>query len=131
MFKTVSQTNVSYRGSALSTGSAGRVQGGDRLPWVRFENGSDNFASLHSLAWQAHVYGEASPQVEQACARSSLELRRFPWGEAAGKAGLARDAFYLVRPDAYVGLIATTDIAGALKEYQTRLGLVFASGMAP
>jgi hypothetical protein len=44
---------------------------------------------------------------------------------------LARDTFYLVRPDGYVGLIATTDIAGALKEYQTRLGLVFAEGMAP
>jgi len=131
MFKTVSQTNVSYRGSALSTGSAGRVQGGDRLPFVRSKDGSDNFASLRSLAWQAHIYGEAGPQAKQACTQSSLSLCQFPWSEAAGRAGLARDAFYLVRPDGYVGLIATTDIAGALKEYQTRLGLVFASGMAP
>jgi 2-polyprenyl-6-methoxyphenol hydroxylase-like FAD-dependent oxidoreductase len=128
MFKTVSQANVNYRGGALSIGSAGRVQGGDRLPWVRFEDGSDNFASLRSLDWQAHVYGEASQQTQQACAQSSLNLRQFRWSDAAGMAGLARDAFYLVRPDGYVGLAATTDIAGALKEYQARLGLVFASG---
>src|SRR5262249_45372327 len=34
MFRTVSQASVHYRGSALSQGRAGRIQGGDRLPWV-------------------------------------------------------------------------------------------------
>ena len=33
-FRTVSQTAINYRGSALSEGRAGRVHGGDRLPWV-------------------------------------------------------------------------------------------------
>jgi hypothetical protein len=54
MFLTISQTNVNYRGSALSIGSAGRVEAGDRLPWEPQDTGTDNFASLRSLDWQAH-----------------------------------------------------------------------------
>ena len=34
-FRTISQTAINYRGSALSEGRAGRVHGGDRLPWYR------------------------------------------------------------------------------------------------
>src|SRR6185503_2168312 len=33
MFRTISQTAVSYRGSSLSEGHAGTMHGGDRLPW--------------------------------------------------------------------------------------------------
>ena len=33
-FRTISQTAINYRGSALSEGRAGRVHGGDRLPWA-------------------------------------------------------------------------------------------------
>ena len=34
MFRTVSQTAVHYRAGGLNEGRAGRVRGGDRLPWV-------------------------------------------------------------------------------------------------
>ena len=34
MFLTVSQTAVNYRRGPLSHGAAGRVRGGDRLPWI-------------------------------------------------------------------------------------------------
>ena len=128
MFLTISQTNVNYRGSALAVGSAGRVEAGDRLPWVRQEDGTDNFASLRSLDWQAHVYGEVTAEIDRACERAGLSVRRFPWSEAAGKSGIARDAFYLVRPDGYVGLAATGDAPVAFRAYQARLGLVFAGG---
>jgi hypothetical protein len=53
-------------------------------------------------------------------------LLRFPWSEAAGKSGIAHDAFYLVRPDGYVGLATAGDAAAALRNYQARLGLTFA-----
>jgi 2-polyprenyl-6-methoxyphenol hydroxylase-like FAD-dependent oxidoreductase len=125
MFLTISQTNVNYRGSALGVGSAGRVQAGDRLPWVRQEDGRDNFATLRSLDWQAHVYGEAHADIERACAMAGLSLQRFPWSEVARKVGIAQDAFYLVRPDAYVGLAAVSDAPAALRAYQARLGLTF------
>src|SRR3989442_7579687 len=57
MFRTSSQTGVSYRGSRLSMGRAGRVPGGDPLPWVE---GDDNFAPLSSLRGQGHTYGGAA-----------------------------------------------------------------------
>src|SRR5439155_6213853 len=52
MFRTVSQTSITYRGSRLSEGQAGTVQGGDRLPWVTLDTNdvdTDNFAPLTSL----------------------------------------------------------------------------------
>ena len=45
-FRTISQTAINYRGSTLSEGRAGRVHGGDRLPWVLLntpDRGADNF----------------------------------------------------------------------------------------
>src|SRR4029077_7624167 len=66
MFLTVSQINVNYRDRARAVGSAGRVRAGDRLPWVGQEDGTDNFASLRSLDWQGHVYGDARNEDAQA-----------------------------------------------------------------
>src|SRR5580704_1719792 len=126
MFLTLSQTNVNYRDRGLAAGSAGRVQAGDRLPWVCQEDGTDNFASLRSLDWQAHVYGDAGIEIEHACTQAGLSLRRFPWSEAVGRTGIARNAFYLVRPDGYVGLAAVSDVADTLRAYRARFGLVFA-----
>ena len=123
MFLTISQTNVNYRGSALSAGSAGRVEAGDRLPWVPQDTGSDNFDSLRSLEWQAHVYGAVSDETERACAQAGLNLQRFPWNEAADSAGIARDAFYLIRPDGYVGLAAISGAHAALRQGAGRRGL--------
>jgi 2-polyprenyl-6-methoxyphenol hydroxylase-like FAD-dependent oxidoreductase len=45
LFRTVGQISLNYRGGPLSAGKAGRVHGGDRLPWVSV-GGQDNFASL-------------------------------------------------------------------------------------
>jgi len=123
-FRTISQTNVNYRGSDLSDGFAGSVQAGDRLPWVRGEAGCDNFAGLRSLSWQAHVYGETRREIEETCSQAGLSLQRFPWSAAAGNAGIARGAFYLVRPDGYVGL-ANPHGGTRLGDYQARFGLIF------
>jgi hypothetical protein len=122
---------VNYRSSAISVGSAGSVRAGDRLPWVRLEDGTDNFASLRSLDWQAHVYGEAHTEIERACALAALSLERFPWSEAASRAGIARDALYVVRPDGYVGLAAASDAPTALRAYQTELSLTFGEVARP
>ena len=94
------------------------------------EDGTDNFASLRSLDWQAHVYGDASIETEQACTQAGLSVRRFPWSEAAGKTGIARNAFYLVRPDGYVGLAAASDIVAELQDYQTRFNIAFAKAQS-
>ena len=118
MFRTVSQTAVNYRNSSLSEGRAGEVHGGDRLPWVKSDlNGSDNFAKLTSLAWQVHIYGESNSEIRKLCDERGLPLHVFPWGPEAGRAGLRRNAVYLLRPDGYVALADGEARAAAVAPY--------------
>lgn len=115
-FRTVSQTAISYRGSPLSRGSAGGVQGGDRLPWVQAD-GSNNYASLTAIGWQVHVYGAAKPALATWCEQQRIPLHVFPWHGEHGAAGFARDAFYLLRPDTYVALADASGAVDALDRY--------------
>ena len=118
MFRTISQIAIHYRGSGLSEGRAGAVHGGDRLPWVPpSQNGSDNFAPLTALNWQVHVYGEATDATRSACDERKLPLRVFPWRPEARRAGLLRDAVYLVRPDGYVALANAEGSGAAITSY--------------
>jgi 2-polyprenyl-6-methoxyphenol hydroxylase-like FAD-dependent oxidoreductase len=121
LFRTVSQTAITYRGSGLSEGDTGDVQGGDRLPWVVLDPGSglDNFSPLSSIDWQVHVYGEALPATRAACAERQLALHEFAWQPAMANAGLHRDALYLVRPDGYVALASSEQSVVRLTQYLT------------
>src|SRR5262249_19179357 len=119
-FRTVSQINVNYRGSALSEGKAGDVVAGDRLPWVR-TNGSDNFATLTSLRWQVHVYGRVPTGLEAACSELGIELCEFEWNDATSNAGLRESALYLIRPDGYVGLADTSIDVARFRSYLERV----------
>ncbi|HEY3821173.1 MAG TPA: FAD-dependent monooxygenase [Polyangiaceae bacterium] len=127
LFKTVSQTLIHYRSGPLSEGKAGRVHGGDRLPWVAPDvpGGADNFAPLASLSWQAHVYGEAPTELTAMCARRGLPLHVFPWSGKTAATGFARNAVYLVRPDGYVGLADASGSVATLEKYADRRGLRF------
>jgi 2-polyprenyl-6-methoxyphenol hydroxylase-like FAD-dependent oxidoreductase len=119
-FRTVSQTAINYRGSALSEGRAGRVHGGDRLPWVPLDTsgrGADNFTPLMSLEWQVHIYGNAVPKIRAVCAQHHLALHEFGWQPAMARAGLRRDALYLLRPDGYVALAAPEQSAPTVTDY--------------
>ena len=117
LFRIVSQIRVSYRRSLLSEGQAGRVHGGDRLPWVPGEGGADNFDALRSIGWQTHVYGDADPALRDTCAERGLPLKVFRPEPQAEAAGLARDAAYLVRPDGYVALAAADDAPARIRRY--------------
>ena len=121
MFRTVSQTTINYRESALSEGRAGSVHGGDRLPWIDSE--PDNFTSLQSLEWQVHVYGTATRKLAATCASRRLQLQVFPWSESAKRAGFARDASYLVRPDGHVALADPLQSPARLEQYRDRHGM--------
>ncbi len=103
MFRTVSQTRISYCDCDLNGGKAGGIRGGDRLPWIPANDG-DNFAALQSLDWQVHVYGDANPQFVGAAEQLGLSCHQFDWNQAAQEAGVGRSAAYLVRPDGYVAL---------------------------
>ena len=122
LFRTLSQTTIHYPDSPLSEGTAGRVHGGDRLPWTG-RGGPDNFAVLQSLDWQVHVYGAASAALRDTCGRLDLALHAFEWSKPAADAGLLRDACYLIRPDGHVGLADAAQDVDRLAAYVRRLAL--------
>ena len=118
MFRTISQTAIHYRGSSLSAGRAGDVHGGDRLPWVPANpKDLDNFTPLMALTWQVHVYGDATGETQSACVERKLPLHVFPWRPEMDRAGLRRNAVYLVRPDGYVGLADASGSGAAITAY--------------
>jgi 2-polyprenyl-6-methoxyphenol hydroxylase-like FAD-dependent oxidoreductase len=123
LFRTVSQTGIKYRESALSEGAAGAVHGGDRLPWARTESGADNFASLAPPAWRVHVYGEPREGLAEACAALGLPLDVFAWRPEIRRSGLMRGALYLIRPDGYVALVDPEADPARLGRYFMARGL--------
>ncbi len=76
------------------------------MPWVGPEGGrgDDNFTPLASLDWQVHVYGVPAPRLEAICAERGLPLHVYSWRARMADAGLAPDAYYLLRSDGYVAL---------------------------
>jgi 2-polyprenyl-6-methoxyphenol hydroxylase-like FAD-dependent oxidoreductase len=122
LFRTVSQIMLNYRDGPLSTGTAGHVHGGDRLPWADGAGG-DNFTPLADPVWQVHVYGSIRPALATWCADHQLPLHRFDWSSEHETAGLARDAVYLVRPDTYVALVDTAGTPEAIERYFAHHGL--------
>jgi len=123
-FRTVSQISVNYRDSALSRGAAGKLHGGDRLPWVKIGQGEqDNFAALTSMDWQIHVYGHATLELRTLADGRKIPLHAFPWGAGMRHAGLRRDAVYLIRPDGYIGLVDSAGSATAIGTYLSEKNL--------
>jgi 2-polyprenyl-6-methoxyphenol hydroxylase-like FAD-dependent oxidoreductase len=122
LFRTVSQVMLNYRGGPLSRGTAGHVQGGDRLPWVRID-GADNFASLASMEWQVHVYGSPSAELTVWCRDHNVPLQVFDWRAEYDTVGFARDALYLLRPDSYVALADASGTPNAVARYFDDLGI--------
>lgn len=122
LFRILSQTQLNYRGGPLSRGKAGRVDGGDRLPWVLVK-GLDNYAPLAAITWQVHVYGAASGELKQWCATRHVPLHVFPWTEEHTAAGLAIDAAYLLRPDTYVAVAALEQAPDVFDAYLADVGI--------
>jgi len=114
IFRRISQTQIAYRGSWLSQGHAHGVHAGDRLPWVAEP---DNHAPLTGSAWQAQVYGHATPDLARACSARGLDLHPVGWTAACGEAGFVQNGLYLVRPDGYLGLVDPTASVDRRKSY--------------
>ncbi|MEB0078468.1 FAD-dependent oxidoreductase [Pseudomonas sp. CCI3.2] len=120
IFRTISQVTLNYRGMPLSAGTAGKVHGGERLPWVP---GSDNFESLSRLCWQLHVYGVASEQLNAWCKERGVPLHVFQWTPAHAASGFALNALYLLRPDTYVALAELSGEPEVLDRYFDERGI--------
>jgi 2-polyprenyl-6-methoxyphenol hydroxylase-like FAD-dependent oxidoreductase len=117
LFRTLSQTAVSYRHGPLSQGRAGSIWGGDRLPWIKIQQDEDNFAPLSSRDWQVHVYGQLARDVQAVCRAQRIATHVFPWQREMARAGLYRDAVYLIRPDGYIAVADTDASPNTLADY--------------
>jgi 2-polyprenyl-6-methoxyphenol hydroxylase-like FAD-dependent oxidoreductase len=126
-FRTVSQIAIQYDESALSMGQAGKIRGGDRLPYVEIE-GTDNFSSLELLDWQIHVYGKVRHAFAQAMAQRGLQVRAFAWSKAASAAGLIKHGAYLVRPDGHNALATSRQDERDFIAYLRRWSITPTSG---
>ncbi|VVN24981.1 3-(3-hydroxy-phenyl)propionate/3-hydroxycinnamic acid hydroxylase [Pseudomonas fluorescens] len=122
VFRAVSQLTLNYRAMALSNGVAGHVHGGDRMPWAHDSEG-DNFESLKNPIWQVHVYGDTSDEMIAWCAEHHLPLQVFGWRAAFEAAGLARNGFYLLRPDTYVAIAETCSDPKVIERYFREHGI--------
>ncbi|KAL1305713.1 hypothetical protein AAFC00_007300 [Neodothiora populina] len=121
-FSRVSQIMIEYRASELSQGGkkSAKIQPGDRLPWVEFDDGTDNHAMLDLLDWQVHVYGGMSPDLRKAVDALGIVCHEYPWTREVAAKGFVRHALYLVRPDGHVGFVDTNASPEALEEYLDR-----------
>jgi 2-polyprenyl-6-methoxyphenol hydroxylase-like FAD-dependent oxidoreductase len=117
MFRAASLVASNYRRSPLSQGKAGAVRGGDRLPWLGAAAAVDNYAPLAEACWQAHVYGAPRAELDDWCDEHNLPLHVFGWRKEYERAGLARDALYLIRPDTYVALAEPEGGPAAAEKY--------------
>lgn len=100
LFETISQIRISYRDSPLSRTGANETLVGQRLPWAGAD-GMDNFASLQSLDWQIHSYGQSNSfRAEKT--EMDVPIHFYDWVPAMGQRGIARDTHVLVRPDSYI-----------------------------
>ena len=117
LFKTLSQTSISYPKSLLSAGSVGKIKAGNRLPWVKIDGGSGNYESLTTMKWQVHIYGSVSKIVQELCDKRGIKLNVFHWNEATKKAGFKENAIYVIRPDGHVGMACLESETQRIKTY--------------
>jgi 2-polyprenyl-6-methoxyphenol hydroxylase-like FAD-dependent oxidoreductase len=122
IFRTISQITLNYRGKGLDQGHAGPVYGGDRLPWVKLDEG-DNYGTLERIGWQIHVYGVARDDLKRWCEEKAVLLQAHPWREPMRQAGLRENALYLIRPDTYVALADPAQSVATVEQFFARTGI--------
>jgi hypothetical protein len=130
-FRTVSQTGIRYRHSALSQSTPlpnGAPQAGDRFPWLNVRlrpNGpvEDLFATVDDTRFNLYVFGQPAPAADALPLGDLLRVHIIPNDPVneteLSRAGIPQPSFYLVRPDGYVGLCGTDLAEEELSRYMT------------
>src|SRR5262249_24594711 len=116
-FRTVSQTGIRYRKSALSKSlnslRENAPQAGDRVPWLRVKLTAggpveDLFQKFSDLPFNLILVGQHAIPTEPPNFGGLLHAYIVPSDPANDqeleRTGIPRPSFYLVRPDGYIGL---------------------------
>jgi 2-polyprenyl-6-methoxyphenol hydroxylase-like FAD-dependent oxidoreductase len=141
-FRTISQTGIRYRESPISETAAGMPEdaprSGDRFPWLRVrlsEGGpaTDLFEEIDDTGFTLVLAGQPVPSSGLGGAGELVRTLVIPDDPENRRAlehrGIPKTAFYLVRPDGYIGLCGERLDPSALADYFTRrLGVRLAGG---
>ncbi|MES2546427.1 MAG: FAD-dependent oxidoreductase [Pseudomonadota bacterium] len=134
-FRTISQTGIHYRQSPLSQtlGSqpANAPQAGDRFPWLqlKFEaNGQveDIFQKMDDTRFTLIVVGQPIPDNMQNLDNIMTTLvipDNTHNTQELARVGIAKPAFYLLRPDGHIGLVGSHLTIAILKEFLSNTGI--------
>ena len=135
-FRTISQIGIRYPDSALSETLPGMPKGapraGDRFPWLRLVLSAggpveDLFGKLDDTRFTLIAIGQPAAPARAAPAEllRTLVVPADPANDRElARAGVPPRAFYLLRPDGYVGLAGTQFDAEAVTRYfSTHLGM--------
>jgi 2-polyprenyl-6-methoxyphenol hydroxylase-like FAD-dependent oxidoreductase len=134
-FSTVSQTGIHYRKSPLSMALDPRPdtapQAGDRFPWLKLQlepggDIADLFQALGDTQFHLLAFGQPVP-AQMPTFGGLVEVHSIPVNAhndtELARAGIPRQAFYLVRPDGHVGLCGSRLEVGPVERYfSERLG---------
>jgi hypothetical protein len=116
-FLTISQTGISYRKSPVSETLAGipesAARSGDRFPWIRLkftETGptEDLYQRLDDTRFTLIVIGQSAAVSGIPVLNGTMQMLMIPVTSEnraeLGRVKVPEKAFYLLRPDGYVGL---------------------------
>ncbi len=131
-FRTISQIGIAYRGSPLSETlpdlPRSSPRAGDRFPWLRLKLAAeglveDLFARLDDTRFTLVVVGQPAPPPIPGL-EDLVHVLAVPADPAnlreLARAGIPARAFFLVRPDGYVGLAGAGTAGPELARYLTR-----------
>ena len=129
-FRTISQTGIGYRKSPISKNLEGLPEAapraGDRFPWLHLkfrENGpiEDLFQKLDDTRFNLIVIGQPAPLAVTPGLGDLLRTHSIPDdvhnARELARAQISGAAYYLLRPDGYVGLAGTRLQAETLTRY--------------
>lgn len=125
-FRTVSQTGIHYRGSALSVTLPGvpsdAPRAGDRFPWLtlRFRPdgpSEDLFQRLDDTRFTLLVFGQSAAALPGSSWHTEVIPDDAHNAAALVRVRIARPSFYLLRPDGHIGLCGGRLDAAALARY--------------
>lgn len=123
LFKTISQTAITYHGGPLGEGRAGHLRGGDRMPWLTV-GAASNIARQDGRSWHIEVVGPAACELEAYAAAQGLVVIDIASSEAQSH-GLLPGAMLLIRPDGHIAIASDSQSTELLEQYRGRRALAW------
>lgn len=138
VFRTISQVGIRYPTSTLSHAAGATTRGaprpGDRFPWLQARFGSsdtveDIFERFDDTSFNLVVVGQPAPASEQLAVGVPIAVHAIDAdpriAASLGTGAEVLPAYYLVRPDGYIGLAGRSLDPAEIRRYlRERVGVI-------